>query len=209
VWAETPIRLFLAALVPLVVATPLRILYFPDTSPFTVLLLGPAFEESLKLAGVVLALTIASLTLSGGRDPDLALRYWLFFVPWIVGGLDGLVEGLAVYPRRSAVDLAMREFGHATFVALSVAAALFVWRRLSAPLFGIGFGFAAGFSAHIWFNGLSLLVDAAEASSVDQQIYLALVLALTLAVLAWQVRTEPASAETRAFLPARGRRVQP
>jgi len=204
-----PVRLFLAALVPLAVATPLRFLYFPDTSPFTVLLLGPAFEESLKLAGVVLALAIASVVLRGGRDPELALRYWLFLLPWMVGGLDGLFEGLVAYPRRAALDLAMREFGHATFVALSVAAALFVWRRVSAPLFGIGFGFAAGFAAHIWFNGLSLLVRAAEASFVDQQIYLALVFALTLAVLAWEVRTEPASAETRAFLPVRGRRVHP
>ena len=194
---------------PLLVVTPLRALYSPDIGPIAVVLLGPAFEESLKLAGVILALTIASVTLRGGRDPGLALRYWLFLVPWLVGGLDGMVEGVLVYPGQGATDFALREIAHGAFVALSVAGALGIWQRTSAPLFGIGFGFGVGFAAHIWFNALALLADLGHSDHGYQTLYLALVFALALSLLARAVRREPASEETRAFLPAPGTRVQP
>ena len=209
VWHETPIRLFLASLVPLALAIPLRALAFPDTSPVTVLFLGPALEESLKLSGVILALTVASLAFRGGRDPALALRYWLFLVPWVVGGLYGMTEGVLGYPGQGGLDFTLREAAHATFVALSVGGALWIWRHLDAPFFGIGFGFGAGFSAHLWFNALAFLSDYADVTFTDQVAYLALVFVLAVAVLAWGVRPAPASAEARAFLPARGRGLHP
>ena len=209
VWQETPVRLFLAALVPLAIAAPLRALAFADASPVTVLFLGPALEESLKLSGVILVLTVASLALRGGRDPALVLRYWLFLAPWIVGGLYGMMEGIVGYPGQGGLDFTLRELAHATFVALSLGGALRIWRLLDAPLFGIGFGFAAGFSAHLWFNALAFLSDYVDVSFVDQVAYLAIVLVLTLVVLASEVRREPASAEARAFLPSRGRSLHP
>lgn len=208
-WAEAPFRLFLASLAPLALVIPLRYLYFSDDDPITVFLLGPAFEESLKLAGVILALTAASIALRGGRDPALALRYWLFLLPWLVGAVYGMVEGVVAYPGQGGIAFTMREFAHATFVALSLAGALGIWRGFSAPVFGIGFGFGAGYAAHIWFNSLLLLTDRYDTLYVYQAIYLAVVFFLALAVLAWEVRKEPASAETRAFLPESGRRVHP
>ena len=191
------------------VAAPLRIVLFPDSDAVTVLLLGPAIEESLKLAGVIIVLTIAATALRGGRDPSLALRYWLFFVPWIVGGLYGMLEGVLVYPGQGGLDFTMREFAHGTFVALSLAGALGIWQRLSAPFFGIGFGFAAGLSAHLWFNALALFSGYVDVTFMDQVAYVALAFAIAVVVLASEVRREPASAETRAFLPPRGRGPRP
>ncbi len=196
------------ALVPLAIAAPLRAL-LPDDSAFIAILVGPALEESLKLSAVVLVLTLASLALRGGRDPALVLRYWLFLAPWAVGGIYGMVEGLVVYPGQGGLDFTLREFAHATFVALSLATALRVWQRVDAPLFGISLGLAAGFAAHLWFNGLALLSDVVGVTFADQAVYLAVVFAAALFLLAEAVRHEPASPVTRAFLPSRGRALHP
>lgn len=189
---------------PLAIAAPLRALVLPDDSAFTIVLVGPALEESLKLSGVVLVLTIGSIALSGGRDRALVLRYWLFLAPWAIGGVYGMMEGLIVYPGQGGLDFTLREFAHATFVALSLASALWAWQRLEAPLFGIALGFSAGFAAHLWFNALALLSDVVDVTFTDQALYLAVVFAGTLVLLARMVRREPASAETAAFLPSRG-----
>ncbi len=194
---------------PLAIAAPLRALLLPDDSAFTIVLVGPALEESLKLSGVILVLTVASIALRGGRDPALVLRYWLFLVPWAVGGMYGMMEGLFVYPGQGGLDFTLREFAHATFVALSLASALRIWQRVDAPLFGIGFGLAAGFAAHLWFNALALLSDVVDVTFTDQALYLAVVFAATLVLLGSAVRREPASAEARAFLPSRGRGLHP
>ncbi len=208
-WAEPSLRLFLAALVPLAIAAPLRAFLFPDDSNFTVLLIGPALEESLKLAAVVLVLTLASMTQAGGRDPPLVLRHWLFWAPWVVGGVYGMIEGLVVYPGQGGLDFTLREFAHASFVALAFAAALRVWARVDAPMFGLGIGFATGYAAHLWFNALALLSDVVDVTFADQALYLAAVFVATVVLLGITVRREPASAEARAFLPAQGRGLHP
>lgn len=197
----------LAALVPLLIVTPLRLLRFPDDDPLTMVVLGPAFEESLKLTATLLVLLLASAVLRGGRDPALALRYWLFLAPWAVGGLFGLLEGLAFYPGQGGADFTLREVAHATFVALALGAALGVWRSLEAPLFGIGFGFGAGFAAHILFNGLGLLATFAGVTFADQVVYLAALVVLSVAVLSREVRADPGSRVARSFLPLPVRRL--
>lgn len=208
-WSEIPIRLFLALLVPVAIVIPLRILAFPDTDPVTIVFLGPAFEESLKLACVVIVLTFAALALRGGRDPVLALRYWLFIAPWAVGGFFGLFEGLFAYPLQIGLLFTLREAAHATFVAVSLSAALEVWRRIEAPYFGIGYGFAAGLATHVGFNLIAWISMVDDATLLYLAAYLVLVLAFAIPALAWEVRQVPASAETRAFLPDRVRRVHP
>lgn len=209
IWREPSLRIFLAALVPLAIAVPLRAFALPDGSAFTIVLVGPALEESLKLSAVVLVLTLASMTQRGGRDPPLVLRHWLFWAPWVVGGVYGMIEGLVVYPGQGGLDFTLREFAHATFVSLSAAAALRVWQRVDAPLFGIALGFASGFAAHLWFNALALLSDVVDLTFADQALYLAVVFAATVVLLGTAVRLEPASRETRSFLPARGRVLHP
>ncbi len=209
IWHEPSLRIFLAALVPLAIAAPLRAVALPDDSAFTIVLVGPALEESLKLSAVVLVLTMASMTQRGGRDPPLVLRHWLFWAPWVVGGVYGMIEGLIVYPGQGGLDFTLREFAHATFVALSTAAALRVWQRVDAPLFGIGLGFASGFAAHVWFNALALLSDVVDLTFADQALYLVVVFAATVILLEMAVRREPASRETRSFLPSRGRVLHP
>lgn len=208
-WAETSVRLFLAALVPLAAVIPLRVALFGDSSPLTVVLLGPGFEESLKLGAVILALTLASLTLRGGRDPEMALRYWFSLLPWVVGGLYGMAEGILVYPGEGGLDFTLREAAHGTFLALGLGAALWIWRQVDAPFFGIGFGFGSAFAAHIGFNLLALFSGSLDITFLDQAIYLAAVAAIAVATLVRGVRQEPASAEARAFLPARARGLHP
>jgi len=208
-WAEAPIRLFLAALAPLAVIVPLRLVLFVDANPLTILVLGPAFEECLKLASVILALALASLALRGGRDPELALRYWLFLLPGIVGGGFGLFEGLVAYPRQVGTLFTLRETAHATFVILSMAAALEVWRSFDAPFVGIGVGLGTGLAGHIGFNILAVLTAFDPWTVLYLSVYLGGVLALAVPALAWEVRRAPDSEETRAFLPARGRGVHP
>lgn len=205
---ELPIRLALAALVPLAIAGPLQLIRSSE-DPLTIVLLGPAFEESLKLSILMLALAFAAVALRGGRDPALALRYWLFSAPWIVGGLFGLLEGLAFYPGQGGPDFTLREFAHATFVALALAAALGVWRQLDAPFVGIGYGFATGLAAHIGFNLLALFSVSLSVTFADQLAYLVLIFVIALLSLRREVRVRPPSRVARAFLPSPGRRVHP
>ncbi len=206
---EVSVRLFVVALVPFIVAAALRILFFADDTAVTVMLLGPAVEESLKLAGVLLVLTLVAVAARGGRDPEMALRYWLVLAPWLVGWLYGMMEGLLVYPGQGGLDFTLRELAHGTFVALGLGTALAMWRLLSAPLFGAGFGFAAAFSAHFGFNTLAVIAYDAGLSFVDQALYLAVIAFLAIVVFAVELRHEPASAEARAFVPSRGRGPQP
>lgn len=203
-WDETPIRLTVAALAPLAVIIPLRFLLFADVAPLTIILLGPAFEECLKLAGAVLALTLASLLLRGGRDPALALRYWLFLLPWLVGGAFGMFEGLVAYPLQIGTLFTLREVAHATFLALSIAGALEVWRTLSSSIAGIGFGLGAGLAGHIGFNIVAVLSALDRLTTAYLALYVVLLLALTLPALVWELRRIPASEPTRAFLPSPG-----
>ena len=209
VWAEIPIRLFLVSLGPLALIIPARLVRFPDTDPLTFIVLGPAFEESLKLASAVLALTLASLAFPGGRDPVLALRYWIFLVPWIVGGGFGLFEGFLGYPYQVGSLLTLREAAHATFLVLSMAAALEVWRSLRAPFVGIWFGLGAGLAGHIGFNILAVFTAFDPWTVPYLAIYLGLVLVYAVPALVWEIRRVPASKETRAFLPERSRGLHP
>ena len=202
--AGTPIPLFLAALVPPAVVLPLRLLAFGDGDPFTLVLLGPAAEEGLKLAALLLALTLAGLWLPRGHDPANALRYWLFFAPWLVGGLYGMVEGIAIYPGQSTLDYTLREFAHGTFVALSLAEALYVWRELDAPYVGVALGFGAGWAAHILFNEIAVLSAYADVTFLDQVVYTVVALVLAAVALGRVVAREPASPTAERFLAVRG-----
>lgn len=191
-------------MVPPAVVLPLRLLAFGDEDPFTLVLLGPAAEEGLKLAALVLALTLAGLWLPRGNDPANALRYWLFLAPWFIGGFYGMVEGMTIYLGESTLDYTLREFAHATFVALSLAAALYVWRELDAPYVGVALGFGAGWAAHIAFNEIALLSALADVTFLDQVAYTAAVLVLATVALGRVVRREPASRTSRRFLALHG-----
>ncbi len=198
-----PLRLVVVALVPLAVAIPLRVLFFQDTSPFTILFLGPATEESVKLACVFLGLAIASVGLRGGRDPGLALRYWLFLVPWIVGGLYGMFEGVVVYPGEPGWDFTMREVAHGAFAGLALAASLWSWRGDPPSWIGLGFGFLVAWAAHFAFNEIAFVSEFADVTFLDQLLYAIAVAALAALLLARVVRGEPGSRQARRFLPAR------
>lgn len=208
-WRDLRARLFVAALAPLVVLLPLRLLFFGDSDLFTLLILGPAYEECLKLGCAILALTLASLTLSGGRDPRMPLRYWFFLVPWVVGGGFGLLENLLAYPMQVGVLFTLREAAHSVFLALAIAATLEAWRSLDAPYFGVAYGLAAGFAAHVGFNILAVVTALTNVGLLETSAYVVLVGVLAVAALVWEVRRVPSSDESRAFLPAAERRVHP
>ena len=200
----TPIPLFFAALVPPAIVFPLRFLAFGDENPVTLVLLGPALEEGLKLAGLLLALMLAALFLPRGQDPANALRYWLFLAPWLVGGLYGMMEGFLVYAGQNAFDFTLREFAHATFAALGLAVALWVWRVFGLTYAGVGLGFSAAWAAHILFNTLALVSNYSDVTLADQVAYAALLGLLAVAALARAVAREPGSRETGLFLAIRG-----
>ncbi len=197
---HTPIPLFLAALVPPAVVLPIRLLIFGDDSPVTLVLLGPAVEEGLKLAAVLLVLTIVGLVLPRGRDPRTALRYWLFLAPWFVGGFYGMMEGLLVYSGESSLDFTLREFAHGTFTAVALSVTLWVWQELDRGYAGVALGFGSGWSVHILFNLLALLSGFTGVSFGDQSGYVILVSVVAIATLARAVRHEPASSVTMRFL---------
>lgn len=201
----TSLRLVAVALAPLAVAVPLRLLFFGDDSSFTLLFLGPATEESVKLACAFLGLSIASLILRGGRDPALALRYWLFLVPWAVGGVYGMFEGVAVYPGEAAWDFTLREAAHGAFTGLALAASLWSWRGDPPSGIGVGFGFLLAWAAHVGFNEIAFVSGFADLTFLDQLLYVIAIVVLALIALAQVVRREPASREARRFLPSPSR----
>ncbi len=209
VWRDRRARLFVAALAPLVVLLPLRLLLFGDADPFTLLILGPAYEECLKLACAILVLSLASLSLGGGRDPRIPLRYWLFLAPWVVGGGFGLLENLLAYPTQVGTLYTLREAAHAVFLALAIAAMLEAWRSLSDPYFGVAYGLAAGFAAHVGFNILAVVTALTNVGLLETTVYVVLVGVLAVSALLWEVRRVPSSREVRVFLPPPERRVHP
>lgn len=203
--AEVLLRYLAAALAPALVILPVRALAVPDSSPFTVLLLGPALEESLKLSATLLALTVAALVLPRGRDPENALRYWLALAPWIVGGAFGLTEGLVVYPGNPGTEFSLRELAHAAFAALGLAGVLGTWRVTGAPYVGIGVGLGAAWLAHFFFNVLAVDALNLNATFLDQALYGLAVAVVAAACLGRTVAREPASPEARVFLEVRDR----
>ncbi len=208
-WSDLRARLVFAALAPLLVLLPLRLFLFGDSDLFTLLTLGPAYEECLKLGSALLVLTLASLSLGGGRDPRMPLRYWLFLVPWVVGGGFGLLEDLLAYPVQVGVLYTLREAAHSVFLALAIAAMLAIWRTVGATYFGVAYGLAAGFAAHVGFNILAVVTALTNVGLLETSVYVVLVGVLAVAALLWEVRRVPSSRESRAFLPAAERRVHP
>ncbi len=171
-------------------------------------LLGPAFEEGLKLAGLFLALVGAAMVLPRGRDPENALRYWLFLAPWFVGGSYGLFEGIFVYPGESHLNFVLREFAHAAFTGAGLAAILWTWRGFDRPFVGIGLGFGLAWAGHILFNSIALLSWYTDIGFEEQALYaVALVLVATVALVA-DLRHEPGSPQARAVLRVPGRHVR-
>lgn len=207
-WRDTPLPFFLAALVPAAIVLPLRAFLFEDTSPFTLVLLGPALEESLKFSALFLALIVAALLLPRGKDSSNALRYWLFLTPWFVGGIYGVMEGLVVYPSDSHLNFTLREMAHASFTALALSTALWTWRQVNQPYVGVGLGFGVGWSVHIVFNSLALFSYFSDLTFTDQALYGLAVFAVAVVSLASVVGREPASRESARFLAIRGRRVR-
>ncbi len=204
-WRDTPLPLFIIALLPAILVLPLRFFLFADANPFTLVLLGPALEESLKLAALVLALIGAALALPRGKDPENALRYWLFLLPLFVGFFYGLMEGIVVYPGDSHLNFTLRELAHASFTALGLAAALWVWRELAQPYGGIAVGFGVAWIAHVVFNSLAYLSQFTEVTFQEQAVYGLVVFAVALVALSHGVGREPASRETASLLAIQGR----
>lgn len=187
----------------------MRFFLFGDSDPFTQVFLGPLLEESVKFAAVLLALIVAAIVLPAGRDRFTALQYWLFLVPWFVGGLYGFVEGVVVYPGEGIVDFTTRETAHATFVALSLAGTLLVWRSLDAGAGGAILGGFAGFGAHLLFNVLPSFSGSLYVAVWSQVTYAYGLFAFAVIVLGLVVRREPSSPEARRFLAVAGEGLRP
>lgn len=193
---------------PCAVVLPLRFLLFGDEDPFTVVLLGPALEEGLKLAALFLALLGAAMVLPRGRDPENALRYWLFLAPWFVGGGYGLLEGIFVYPGESHPDFILRGFAHAAFAAAGLAGILWAWRETERPFVGLALGFGLAWAAHIVFNSIAVVTWYSGVRFEEQALYGSSLLVLAMIALARDIGREPASPQARAVLRVPGRRVR-
>ncbi len=190
----------IVALIPALILLPARALLFGDQSAFTVLLLGPAVEESLKLAALLLALLAAAVLLPRGRDPANALRYWLFLTPWFVGWIYGTVEGFLVYSAQANVTLTVREVAHSSFVALALLTALWAWRETGARYAGLFLGLGMAWVAHFVFNAIAAGAEFVNVSFADQALYTLALAVVTAVLLGRAVGGEPASEESRALL---------
>lgn len=178
---------------------------FGDASPFTVLLLGPAVEESQKLSALLAALLVAAYVLPRGRDAGNALRYWLVLAPWVVGGAYGMIEGFVAYPGEPSIEFTLRELAHGTFAALALAAVLWVWREIDAPYAGLALGLGAAWVAHFVFNALAVWSDALHVTFADQALYTLAAFVVAAVLLGRVAVREPASRETGHLLAVRGR----
>lgn len=171
-------------------------------------LLGPALEEGLKLSALFLFLIVAAMLLPRGRDPENALRYWLFLAPWVVGGGYGLLEGIFVYPGESHLNFILRGFAHAAFTAVGLAAALWTWRQVDRPYVGVALGFGFAWAGHILFNSIAIAAWFTDVSFGEQALYGLALLVVSAVVLAQDVGREPGSRQARAVLAVPGRHVR-
>lgn len=203
-WLRSQAVLVLGLLVPLAVLVPLRAFFVSDADLLTVAVLGPATEESLKLAGaMVAALLGAALAFPGSGAVGLRLR--LLLAPWIVGGLYGAYEGLTLYAGESSLVLLVRIWVHAATVALGLAVSLAYWRLDPRPLVGAWVGWLLATVVHILFNAFAFL------PGVDypaQAVYAAVLFLAALAALLRVVSREPASPSAAAFLGPSAARVR-
>lgn len=203
-WIRSQVILVLGLLVPLTVLVPLRALFVTDADLLTVAVLGPATEESLKLAGVVVAALLGAVLASPGSGA-VGLRVRLLLAPWIVGGLYGAYEGLTLYAGESSLVLLVRIWVHAGAVALGLAVCLAYWRLDARPLTGAWVGWLLATVVHIGFNAFAFLPGV---DTPAQALYAALLVVVALAVLLRIVSGEPASASAAAFLGAPAVRVR-
>ncbi len=200
-WARAQFRLVVGILLPLGVLVPLRLFLFVDASPFTIVLLAPATEESLKLAGTFVGLV--ALAVIGAHGDANALRRRLFLTPLFVGGLYGFFEGIALYSEEAGLTLIVRIWAHAGFVTLALVAALVCWRIGFRPLPGAWFGLALAIAAHDLFNILSVASDFAPITFVEQSLYAASLFILSIAAMGRALRLDPPpEAARRLLLPA-------
>ncbi len=197
-WTRAQATLVGGILLPLVVIVSARLWFFPDASPFTVVLLAPATEESLKLAGAIVSLL--ALAVAGTRGDAGVLHRRLFLVPLFIGGLYGLFEALALYADESGVTLVVRIWAHAAFVVLGLAAALWFWRIGFHPLPGVCLGLVLAVAAHGLFNALSLATAFVPISYIDQTLYAAALFLVAVVTMERVLRREPSSESARRFL---------
>jgi hypothetical protein len=205
-WIRGRLRIFAAVLVPLVIAVPLRALWFPDSTVPTIVLLGPVTEESVKMAGTVAALLVLAMGLPPMIHRVSALRSRLFWVPWVVGGAYGAYEALANLGRDAPFVSIFRVADHAAFTALGFTTALVLWKWGARPIEGAVAGLGLSILVHDVFNAFAVFARFTVTGFVEQAAYGAGVVTLAL-VLSFRVtRREPGSYVGAEFiLPFTGR----
>ncbi len=205
-WIRGRLILFAAILLPLVVAVPLRALWFPDSATLTIVLLGPATEESVKMAGTIAALLVLAMVLPPRIRRGLALRLRLFWVPWVVGGLYGAYEAVVGSAPESPYVSIIRIADHAAFTALGFSTALLLWRSGIRPLLGAATGLGVSILVHDVFNAFAVFARFTTTGFAEQAAYGAGIVALSLLLSISVTRREPGSAVAAAFvLPFTGR----
>ncbi len=189
----------MAALVPLVFVLPMRYAAFADASPWTLVLLGPATEECVKMAGILSVLAL--LAAMGPWDPRRGAAAWRFAaVPWIVGASYGLFESVFAYPGEPWPNLLERMAGHGAFVAAGLTVALWAWRNGLQPLPGLWFGLSAALACHDAFNVVGLLRAVTGSEAFHQGVFLYLLIGLVLWAAYRGVPAEPRSDPARQLL---------
>lgn len=205
-WIRGRLVIFAVVLAPLVLAVPLRAVWFPDTTAVTIVLLGPATEESVKMAGTIAVLVVLAMILPPMIRRATVLRSRLLWAPWVVGGLYGTYEAIIGYGRDSLYISIFRVADHAAFTALGFAAALALWRWSARPIGGALSGLGLSILAHDVFNAFAVFARFTATGFFEQALYGAAVVTVALVLSILVTRQEPGSLVAAEFvLPFTGR----
>ncbi len=190
--------------VPILVALPFRVLWFPDSNPNSwplLLILGPATEESEKLSLLLVLSVFANLARIrlSSREPNLG-RFlspaFLFLVLPVASGLfNGLWEHYGSYATEPSDRLLLRLVAHTGYACAAFVTCLFVWRNGHRPAAGLWIGTLAGMVPHALFNfgRVAVLEWSVNTTFPYQPAVAFLSLAVAIALLGREVRKEPAS----------------
>lgn len=151
------------ALLPLIVVLPVRVLYFPDSSPNSwslLTILAPATEEPVKLALILAFSSFANIVgillrhrshrAAGSRIVPPAV--FLLLLPVVTGLFFGLWEHSTTYPAEPPIALVTRVVAHIGYTCTAFTTCLFIWRMGRRAATGLWLGILAGMVPHGLFN---------------------------------------------------------
>jgi hypothetical protein len=195
-----------SGVVPILVALPFRVFWFPESDPNTwlsLLILGPATEEAAKLTFLIVLSMFANLgriwLYHRTQEPDrarfLSPAFLLLILPVASGLFNGLWEHFGFHASEPPDRILWRLAAGAGSACTAFVTCLFRWRKGSRPALGLWIGTLAGMAPHAVFNfeRVAALEGIVIPPSPYQPVVALLWLAVAIALLSREVKNEPGS----------------